>query len=445
MSDPPTRGRRTGRRIAAITVGVVLSLLAVEVVLQIGHVVVWVAGRSEPRTTADGSRTLLCVGDSFTFGIGSSDGDGPYPAALERLLRARPDGPWTVANEGWPGRNSRELLSNLGAWLERHRPELVCILVGVNDRWSRPTPLPPAAEATSATDDGLRLRWRTGRLLRMILDALTGDDPSRDRSPPLVGAWSMLGERVDFRADGTGSFLLDPLTWRTQDEWIEIEIPGVFHSLASWRGDEHMLQLVPAEGTATEINLERLDAMTGQRIRAATTAVEENRFAFAKTLMAPVLRLTRDDDAWAPALHRAARRLARAAQDNSAAAEHETWLTSRALELDEGDALSSTRVTNDLQSTLEDHLRRAVRLCRARGAIPILITYPYDWEIHAAHERVASESGVELVVTKPVLDALRQAEPDSPLFVGDGHCTDRGYEGIATAVAAAIARALESR
>lgn len=119
---------------------------------------------TRPATTpVRGSAQVVCMGDSFTYGIGASTPDASYPAQLQALLRARGHDGLTVANGGWPGQDSAFMLRRLPASIG---PEtrVVCLLMAVNDTWSRPTTVP--ADALPLADaDRFAWRWRTGRLL----------------------------------------------------------------------------------------------------------------------------------------------------------------------------------------------------------------------------------------------------------------------------------------
>jgi lysophospholipase L1-like esterase len=77
--------------------------------------------------------SILCVGDSFTYGVGAPEGES-YPAHLQKLLDAD-HGPQTysVVNEGVPGQNSSELSARLDYLLAAYKPGVVLILTGANN------------------------------------------------------------------------------------------------------------------------------------------------------------------------------------------------------------------------------------------------------------------------------------------------------------------------
>jgi lysophospholipase L1-like esterase len=80
--------------------------------------------------------TLVCLGDSNTFGV-YEDAQDSYPARLEALLDARmPGGPHRVVNLGIPGMNTRQVLSALPEALDTYAPDAVLVMAGVNNLWS---------------------------------------------------------------------------------------------------------------------------------------------------------------------------------------------------------------------------------------------------------------------------------------------------------------------
>ncbi|MFY9343238.1 MAG: GDSL-type esterase/lipase family protein [Planctomycetota bacterium] len=94
--------------------------------LQAGSVLVWLL-HPAPAPASPSDRTVLCVGDSWTHGIGASDPlTGSYPAQLQGLLRERSSEPWSVVNCGQAGQNSREVLARLPAQLSEFKPRIVC-------------------------------------------------------------------------------------------------------------------------------------------------------------------------------------------------------------------------------------------------------------------------------------------------------------------------------
>lgn len=110
-----------------------------------------------------GTAQVVCLGDSYTYGIGASTPATSYPAQLQALLRARGHDGIVVGNGGAPGQDSAFLLRRLPTLLGPDT-RVVCLLMACNDTWSRPARVPD--DALPLPDDGgFAWRWRTGRLL----------------------------------------------------------------------------------------------------------------------------------------------------------------------------------------------------------------------------------------------------------------------------------------
>lgn len=78
--------------------------------------------------------TILCIGDSVTFGIGSS-AELSYPSLLERKLNGLGIAKYRVINIGFPGYTVAELRRDLHGVLRQYNPDIVVILIGMNDSW----------------------------------------------------------------------------------------------------------------------------------------------------------------------------------------------------------------------------------------------------------------------------------------------------------------------
>ncbi len=208
---------------------VVATAVLLELLLQAGAVVVYLAHGRAPETSAGGRGAVLCVGDSFTYGAGATTPAGSYPAAMQRAARDEHGLEIEVINAGWPGQTSLDIVCGLEAQLQEHRPAAVCIAVGVNDRWSRPGAWDGATvdpESTVPPGRGFRLLWRTGRLIDWVLQDGTAWQPpsetpspwSRDRGSEVTTAMVDLGHRIlageGLLADEQGKVAVVAPEWR---------------------------------------------------------------------------------------------------------------------------------------------------------------------------------------------------------------------------------------
>jgi tetratricopeptide (TPR) repeat protein len=235
---------------------VVVGLVLFELVLQIAAFATWrLYGRSRAQASTD--PTVLCVGDSYTYGFGATSTRTSYPAQLEELLQKH-GLPWRVVNGGLPGRNSHDLVVQLRGQLRESRPAIVYVMVGVNDMWSHPG---RAAEAGAPQGPpSFPKRVRTLRLLALARQAIRGPriqlprapatpslDPASSAEPPqatgptavpatpvplpvpsgrilaeLVGSWNHDGRTARFGADGHLNYCGTDGRWAVDGEEIVV-------------------------------------------------------------------------------------------------------------------------------------------------------------------------------------------------------------------------------
>jgi len=289
----------------------VVALVGLELALQVLAFAASLLVAPVPATAVpDGARVVVCVGDSFTFGLGATAPDASYPAVLEARLRSEQDAAWVTVNRGYPGRNSREAVIALQRALTTMQPEFVCIVVGVNDAWSRPDRLDRAAVETvadAAAEPGFRWEWRTLRLLRTarqwnpwgagepapesgvvepgIVEPGVVEPPAEDPSAPVEtrpggdrptatvsGHWRSVDGVVDLHLLRSGALELGALTGRWQ--------PGALAGQLELRFDGmpavFVVDVAPDGSTLSGVIAGGVEVVL-KRVRAGTLAVEAAR------------------------------------------------------------------------------------------------------------------------------------------------------------------------
>ncbi|MCI0589467.1 MAG: GDSL-type esterase/lipase family protein [Planctomycetes bacterium] len=309
------RPRSAWRAVGLSAGGLCLALLLLESLLQVLAGIAWARGRGTPTGPAPkGERVVLCEGDSFTYGLGSSSMEQSYPAQLERLLRETGESDWTVLNRGRAGQNSRDILLRIDRDFEEVHPRLVYVLAGGNDLWSEPPHevLPPPQGPPRA--DSFPWRWRTLRLARLLAHRLRSKPdpptPEREASPPtFAGGWYSGRTRVEFRPDGrlsTGSL---EARWSIEGDRMAIEgLPGA-PLRPYWLLDSNRL-LLHGGGLVGSVLLSRVPAGSGEGkgeaasspdlVPHAWRAFESERFGEALRLYEARLRDS-PEDLWARA------------------------------------------------------------------------------------------------------------------------------------------------
>jgi len=137
------------------------------------HLTTGKKANSSANTKSDGSRIILCLGDSYTFGMGASEPDKfSYPAQLQVYLNREHPGDWTVINGGFPGKNSSQMAKDLRGHFEGDNPpEIVILTGGVNDSWSNPEQISLSESSNTNLETPQKtFRWefRSAKLLRTL-------------------------------------------------------------------------------------------------------------------------------------------------------------------------------------------------------------------------------------------------------------------------------------
>ena len=91
------------------------------------------------KTTAK-NLTYAALGDSLTAGVGASIYQESYPYLLALDLAARGDKTITLKNFSNPGDKTSDLINNLLAPAIASKPDLVTLLIGVNDVYDNVSP-----------------------------------------------------------------------------------------------------------------------------------------------------------------------------------------------------------------------------------------------------------------------------------------------------------------
>lgn len=128
---------RIRHKIILIALGLIIFFLALEVSLRLAGSIyyrIWTFSQKETVGYRKGTIKMLCLGDSFTFGLGAEKGED-YPFQLQRLLdENHQDKKFIVYNAGVPGYNSSMVLKRLVKNISKYRPHIILLLIGSNDR-----------------------------------------------------------------------------------------------------------------------------------------------------------------------------------------------------------------------------------------------------------------------------------------------------------------------
>src|SRR3989338_1990637 len=122
---------RLRQKIFLILLGLGLSLLLIEVALRIsGFLYLSIREQRNEISMKKGDYRIICLGESTTA-LGE---ENSWPIQLEQIMNQRvSDVRFSVINKGLAGGNSASIVSQLERNLNNYRPDMVIVMMGIND------------------------------------------------------------------------------------------------------------------------------------------------------------------------------------------------------------------------------------------------------------------------------------------------------------------------
>lgn len=122
------------QKILLILLGLFIAFIAGEALFRVGGLI---ANKKiiQPFLKDKNTFTVLCIGDSSTYGLGASNiRKFSYPGQLQSILNERSkDKTFEVINLGLPGINSSQVLHRLKKYISDYQPDILIVMVGIND------------------------------------------------------------------------------------------------------------------------------------------------------------------------------------------------------------------------------------------------------------------------------------------------------------------------
>jgi lysophospholipase L1-like esterase len=396
----PSHHRSLAARLLLLGAGVLVAALLAEGGLRIYGAFI----APQARAPGDeGALRVLCVGDSFAYGLGAEDGRGPCEQ-LEAILEERGH-PGGVAayNRAVPGFNSSQTAAALAAALDEARPDVVVLTVGHNNGWNFAGLNLEEGEGSA----GLRLLRALGelrlvKLAQLLLRYDRGDpEPAPD---PEVQAWF---DRQNRMAKATKRET-------ERERW---------RSFLDEHPDDVFAMIVLAELAREDGNRE-LEAAWRREAQARDPAAAER----ALQGLQRVERWHREQAREGVEPHLIGAQASKADLFRRLGGDEATLEDQRAL----------------LDAVLRRDLAAMVAQARDRGAAVIVSGYPGEKPANEVLRESAGELGIPYVDQQASFDALLAREGDpGRWFVLDGHCTSAGYGRIAENLAPSVAEIAE--
>lgn len=370
--------------------------------------------------------TVLCLGDSFTFGVGAAAKDS-YPAQLQRMLQGNGEKGFLIINGGRLANTSSLLLENLRSDLDTYRPDLLVIMVGCNNYWnlrgSSYFHLKGEGAGFRQKLDSVMSNLRFYQACKIGYLNLKSRLNNRRRQPDMAGASDMKARRIDPDADRlvveaqklyeTGEYALS--REKLDEALARDEFSHRAHFLSA------MLLNIEGNDTAARDELWR-------SLQAARETGEWDGGFFCNIINI-CLRIEKD----IPAQRRQLSKMREFAALHAPPDKKQdilSLLDAKAGLLDDN---------SDMYEVARFDIGRVAGLARQRGCAVILQTYPAKSDLNSMLRRVSKEYGLVLADNELFFEERGREGPLGDLFVADGHCSAAGYNLIAANVYAALA------
>jgi lysophospholipase L1-like esterase len=123
-------------KIWVLTIGILAAFILLELGLRITSSLYMRDRQTNSYIAEEGAYTILCLGNSWTLGVGAPAGMS-YPDYLQHMLKhSFPDREVKVINAGGATLNSAELLFKLEAQIDSIKPDLIVLRTGSPNMWN---------------------------------------------------------------------------------------------------------------------------------------------------------------------------------------------------------------------------------------------------------------------------------------------------------------------
>lgn len=125
---------RKASKFLLIIIGLILGCIIVEIFLRIGAFI-YNFIHKPPVMDNKIDISIFCIGESTTWGIGAKyPEEQGYPIFLEKMLQVKyPKKNIRCFYDQTIGQNTSEILWKLPKYIEKYRPQVIILMVGVNN------------------------------------------------------------------------------------------------------------------------------------------------------------------------------------------------------------------------------------------------------------------------------------------------------------------------
>jgi len=393
---------------------------------------------------------FICLGDSFTEGFGSSEGNS-YPEVLEELINSESTIKYKVANFGQSGKNTTQIKDEFFKYLENHTPELVVIMAGSANYWNY-----------YGFED--RNKWiyqiRTFKLIKLIWNELFVSNKHTENCTPLFYTeenyqenrnefYELLQMNLPVKIEDSLSYYADRdmiyynLLYADSLCFDSIYLSGLENELKQFC-------LVINFYKGVDINIDSLDSQYLRALYYYLKSFSENPQLRKKYLYLSINEFPYIEDVYYQLLkskcimpvlpndfeHNRVCIIDSLNYYRTKFGEDIDLIKVAEVDIDENLDLSiKTRKINSwVKSDLEDIIIK----CQEKGIKVILMTYPFKyekplfWPVNGVIKELSVLYNIKLIDN---FEIFKEIETDNEsYYVSDGHCNDRGYSLISNEI-----------
>lgn len=345
---------------------------------------------------------ILCLGDSFTFGVGSSP-ENNYPKQLERILQENISEKISVINGGRLANTSSLLLKNLQENINKYSPSIIVVMIGMNNSWNLEGSSYFLLNSSIGLLERLERMSSSFRIYKLLKIGWVNFKYKIDGNKKIASANNSIRkikpESLELSAIGNELFLKGEyiLAIEKLQESLKIDNNNydAYLFLAGMRNTQKEFQLAEKE------------------IWQAINSIDEWDDHLICTVLLAINRLGDKKEAELVKLK------------SYFKSKYYGNKKSRLLKIIEADLDFSKKET--ISKVLEYDLERIVRLARENRVTLILQTYPRSILENITIETISRKYNSCLANNEIIF----KEKARSDFFVADGHCNEKGYELIA--------------
>lgn len=435
---------RLKRRVTVFALGVIAALLLLEVGLR--HLGTQVDQDSPFRLTGSKDKdpyTILCLGDSFTFGLGAPSGQS-YPDQLQKLIAAQyPRRRIQVLNGGAIARNTTELLQRTREHVKNIDPDLLILLAGDANSWNfyGYHAFSKGRGITSSLSDLIN-RVRVVRLARRLygdLESRSRFKSSQERTAKVSRVLKQLIAEAPWKNAGAAGAKERREVQRIRAAHPDIprEIDNYFALYEFYHKANRRKEAEKYLGLAAE----RYPTIAVYLVLAHLVHQRDIRHALPGLLKEglrrhdPSVKVSHSIYAEYAHLLTEMKLYNEGIRFFRQSARHYPQLEEFARGLEQQKALGAEPWRRRVLAWIRADLEEIISLCQANGIQVMLHDYPPSVNSHAEISRVfrdlARKRSLPFVSNIPEFERQMRESPGERYFVEDGHCSAKGYGIIA--------------